>query len=251
MLPFERLRYLARYSGDDRTLVEETAECLADFGDDVPQLMVSCRRLLAHHPASGPLWWLCSRVVGAANSATAARDALRVIEKDRTADRLASVLPFPHDEPIATLGWPETIGAALAQRPDLDIVVVRSGRGSAARSRPDRPVRMVDETEAMAMGCTHLLVEVLVASPTTALVPAGVADLRWSLGDTELWLVVPVDRLLPDRMLAVVREHVDEDAGEWMPIADAAKIAGPGGLDPPPRLATRLDCPVAPELLRL
>jgi hypothetical protein len=250
VLPFERLRYLARYSGDDRTLVEETAACLADFGDDIPQLVVSCRRLLAHHPASGPLWWLCSRVVGAPNAATAARDALRVVEKDRTAARLASVLPFPHDEPVATLGWPETIGAALAERPDLDVVVVRS-YGSPARSRPDRPLRMVDETEAMAMGCSHLLVEVLVTSPTTALVPTGTADLRWSLGDAELWMVVPVDRLLPDRMLAVVQEHVDEDAGEWMPVADATKIAGPGGLDPPARLATRVDCPVAPELLRL
>jgi len=250
VLPFERLRYLARYSGDDRTLVEETAECLADFGDDIPQLVVSCRRLLAHHPECGPLWWLCSRVVGAASAAVAARDALRVIEKDRTADRLASVLPFPHDEPIATLGWPETIGGALAERPDLDVVVVRS-HGTSARARPNRPVRMVDETEAMAMGSTHLLVEVLVASPTTALVPGGTADLSWSLSEAELWLVVPIDRLLPDRMLAVVRDHVDEDAGEWMAVADAAKIAGPGGLDPPPRLATRLDCPVAPELLRL
>ena len=63
MLPFERLRYLARYSGDDRALVEETADCLADFGDDIPQLVIACRRLLAHHPASGPLWWLCARVV--------------------------------------------------------------------------------------------------------------------------------------------------------------------------------------------
>ena len=71
------------------------------------------------------------------------------------------------------------------------------------------------------------------------------------LGRAECWLVVPVDRLLPDRMIAVVQEHVDDDAGEWMPVADAAKIAGPGGLDPPARLATRVDCPVAPELLRL
>ena len=37
-------------------------------------------------------------------------------------------------------------------------------------------------TEAMASGATHLLVEVLATSPTTALVPAGVADLRAELG---------------------------------------------------------------------
>jgi hypothetical protein len=255
VLPFERLRYLARYVGDDRALVEEAADCLADFGDDTPQLVMACRRLLAHHPACGSLWWLCARVVGAANPATAASEALRVIERDRTAGRLASVLPFPHDEPIAVLGWPETAGAALAERPDLDVVVVRPSHtdiGLRSRlSRADRPVRMVDETEAMAMGCTHLIVETLVASPTTALVPEGTANLQWALSGAETWLVVPIDRLLPDRMFAVVQEHVGEDAGELLTVAEADKIAGPGGLDPPARFATRVDCPVAPELLRL
>jgi hypothetical protein len=255
VLPFERLRYLARYVGDDRTLVEEAADCLADFGDDTPQLVTACRRLLAHHPACGSLWWLCARVVGAANPATAASEAMRVVERDRTAGRLASVLPFPHDEPIAVLGWPETAGAALEERPDLDVVVVRPARsdvGMRSRlSRADRQVRMADETEVMALGCTHLIVEALVASPTTALVPEGTANLRWALSDAETWLVVPIDRLLPDRMFAVVQENVGEDAGELLTVGEVDKIAGPGGLDPPARFATRVDCPVAPELLRL
>src|SRR5215203_3170600 len=114
MLPFERLRSLARYSGDDRMLVDEAADCLADFDDDPAQLVLVCRRLLAHHPANGPLWWLCSRVVGAADPAAAAHGAQRVAEQDGTADRLAASLPFPHDPPIAVLGWPEATGAALA-----------------------------------------------------------------------------------------------------------------------------------------
>ena len=61
--PFERLRYLARWSGEDRSaLVSEAADCLADFADDIrPGSSSSCRRLLAHHPACGPLWWLCAR----------------------------------------------------------------------------------------------------------------------------------------------------------------------------------------------
>lgn len=255
MLPFERLRYLARYAGDDRALVEETAECLADFGDDTPQLVMACRRLLAHHPACGPLWWLCARVVGAANPAAAASDALRVIERDRTAARLASVLPFPHDDPIAVLGWPETAGRAFEERPDLDVVVVRPAVGDAglrARlGRADRPLRMVNNPEAMAQGCSHLVVEVLVASPTTALVPDGTADLRWALASAEHWLVVPIDRLLPDRLFTVLADHLPEDGGELVAVADLTRIAGPGGLDAPARLATRLDCPVAPELLRL
>ena len=77
------------------------------------------------------------------------------------------------------------------------------------------------------------------------------ADLRWALPDAECWLVVPVDRLLPDRMFSVVQEHIDEDVGEIAAVADFTKIAGPGGLDPAERLGTRVDCPVAPELLRL
>ena len=255
MLPFERLRYLARYSGDDRALADEAADCLADFDDDPAQLVLVCRRLLAHHPANGPLWWLCARVVGAADPAVAAREARRAVDRDRTAARLAAVLPFPHDEPIVVLGWPATTGTALAERPDLDVAVVRPDRGDIGlRSRlggVDRPLRMVDTTEAMALGATHLLVEVLVTSPTTALVPEGTADLRWGLGEAALWLVAPVDRILPERMFGVVREHIGADDGEVLAIADADRVAGPGGLDSAERFVTRLDCPLAPELLRI
>ncbi len=255
MLPFERLRSLARYTGDDRALVDEVADCLADFDDDPAQLVLVCRRLLAHHPANGPLWWLCSRVVGASDPATAARDAVRTAARDRTVERLAAVLPFPHDDPIVVLGWPEATGAALAQRPDLDVVVVRPDRGDAGlRSRlgaVEGPLRLVSVTEAMAVAATHLLVEVLVTSPTTAIVPAGTADLTWELPDTALWLVAPVDRILPARTFAVLRDRLGEGDGEVLELADAARIAGPGGLDSPERFVTRLDCPLAPELLRI
>jgi hypothetical protein len=180
---------------------------------------------------------------------------MRTVERDRTADRLAAVLPFPHDEPIAVLGWPEAAGAALAQRPDLDVVVVRpehTDRGYRARlGAADRPTRMVDLTEAMALEATHLLVEVCAASPTTGLVPPGVADLRWGMPDATLWVVAPVDRILPDRLFTVLREHVGEDDAEVLPLATAARIAGPGGLDSAERFVTRLDCPLAPELLRI
>lgn len=261
MLPFERLRYLARHTGDDRALVDEAAACLADFDDDPAQLVLVCRRLLAHHPTNGALWWLCARVVGASDPAAAAVDAMRVVARDRTADRLAAVLPFPHDDPIVVLGWPEATGAALAQRPDLDVVVVRPERGDPGlRSRlggADRTVRMVDLTEAMALDASHLLVEVRATSPTTALVPAGVADLRWGLPDAVLWLVAPVDRILPERLLAVMRAQAQRgdddgvDDGEVLAVAEAARIAGPGGLDSAERFVTRLDCPLAPELLRI
>jgi len=257
VLPFERLRALARYSGDDTELVLEAADCLADFGAD-PQLLTVCRRLLAHHPASGPLWWLCAHVVGAANPSQAAHDAARRLRDDRTATRLASVLPFPHDEPIAVLGWPEITGAALRERPDLDVVAVRTADGGDRLRyrlpRSELRARVVDETAAMALEPSHLLVEVLATSPSTALVPTGTADLLWSLGTARLWLVAGAGRLLPERLFEVARLEVErnpEPVAESMEVARAERVAGPSGLDLPERLATRVDCPVAPELLRL
>ena len=257
MLPFERLRALARYSGDDNELVLEAAECLADFGAD-PQLLTVCRRLLAHHPASGPLWWLCAHVVASANPSQAAHDAARRLSADRTATRLASSLPFPHDEPIAVLGWPEVAGSALDERPDLDVIAVRGRIGDrtlrARLSRAERRVRVVDEPEAMALEPSHLLVEVLATSPSTALVPAGTTDLLWSLGPVRLWLVAGTGRLLPERLFEVAQREVqraEEPVAETVEVSRADRVAGPAGVDPPQRLATRVDCPIAPELLRL
>ena len=257
MLPFERLRALARYSGDDTELVLETADCIADFGPDPTQLVTVCRRLLAHHPACGPLWWLCARVVAAPDPAAAARDAGDRLSRDRTSSRLASVLPFPHDNPIAVLGWPEHTGAALAERPDLDVVVVRDANASfrlRTRGSDDLRVRMVDLTEALAASPSHVLVEVDAICSSAAFVPEGTSDLLWSLGTTTLWLVAGVGRLLPDRLFEVARAELgraDDPSVEIIDLSRVDRVAGPNGLDPLDRFLARLDCPVAPELLRL
>lgn len=255
MLPFERLRALARSGSDDTSLVVEAADCLTDFAHDTTQLLTVCRRLLAYHPACAPLWWLCARVVASADPADAAREASRKLESDRTAARLTSSLPFPHDDPIAVIGWPEIAGDALADRPDLDVVAIRLvGSSVAARMRRvDQGVRVVDVTEITALAPTHLLVEVAAASPTAALVPEGVADVLWSLGGIEVWLVAGVGRVLPPRLFDVLSSEVErqELAFETLDPQRVARVAGPDALDAPDRLAARIDCPVAPELLRL
>ena len=261
MLPFERLRYLARYAGDDRELAIEAAQCLGEFGDDIPGLVTSCRRLLAHHVANGPLWWVCSRIVTAPDPADGARDAIAMLSKDRTAARLASTLPFPHDEPVAVVGWPETIASALAERPDLHVLSVRVASRHGARGRlggAGPSVRPVDEIEAVALEPTHLLVEARAAGGTSAIVPAGTVDLLDSLPGAVLWLVAPVGTVLPERLFAVLarqledRDEVDAaDADtELVALARAAQVAGPDGPQPPQALQHRVDCPVAPELLR-
>lgn len=251
MLPFERLRALARYAGDDAGLVVEAADCLADFSSDPTQLVTVCRRLLAHHPSVGALWWLCAHVLAASDASAGARDAIRALEHDRTPDRLASLLPFPHDDPIAVLGWPDTTGIALCDRPDLDVVVVRAeGR----RLRPaDRRVRVLDSVEAAAASPSHLLVEVLAASPASAITPQGLDDLVWALEGVPVWLVVPTGRLLPARLYEVLRRQLGEevDRVDVVDLSAAEQVAGPWGLETPDRVARHLNCPVAPELLRI
>ena len=257
MLPFERLRSLARSGADDSTLVAEAADCLAEFVYDPTQLVTVCRRLLAHHVECGPLWWLCAHVVAAADPGDGARDAMRRLQGDRTAARLASLLPFPHDQPVAVLGWPEITGRALAERPDLDVAAIRPRRSDRAMTtrlrRVEQPIRVVDEAEITALAPSHLLIEVTATSPTTALVPQGTADLLWGLGTAQLWLVVGTGRLLPARLFEVLRAEAarQEVDVEDLDVARAQQVAGPAGLETPDRLKHRVDCPVAPELLRL
>ena len=260
MQPFERLRAIARHGGDDRLLVAEAADCLGEFDDDPAALVVTCRRLLHHHPERAPLWWLCARVLAAPEPSEAAWDAEAIVRDDHTADRLSGLLPFPADHPVAVLGWPEVSGAALALRPDLEVLVVREGgvdeRWRARLARSDASARPVDLVEAVALEPSHLLVEVAGAGPEQLLVSEGTADALATLARPGLllWMVAGAGRVLPARLFdAMVRALGDpEDHGlELLDVQVADRIAGPTGLVRPEQLARRVDCPVAPELLRL
>jgi hypothetical protein len=257
MQPFERLRSVARRGGDDdAAVVTEAADCLSGFGDDPAGLVMACRQLLHHHPASGPLWWLCARVLTAPDSAEMALDSWELLHEDRTAERLASRLPFPHDEPVAILGWSDTVGEALAERPDLDAFVVRvpnaDPRMHQRMRRSEHPVRVVDAIEAGALSPSHALVEARAAGPTTALVAAGSVDLLDELdARVTVWLVAGAGRVLPERLFAAMRTASAHARLEEVPLERFDRVAGPAGLDPPDRVPRRVDCPVAPELLRL
>jgi hypothetical protein len=259
MMPFERLRAIARHGADDRTLVTEAADCLAEFDDDPAGLVVTCRRLLHHHAACGPLWWCCARVLAAAETSEAAWEAEALVRGDPTPTRLAALLPFPHDEPVAVIGWPELIGVAFGTRPDLDVLVVRDRRASEGwhrrLARSHATARPVDPAEARALEPSHVLVEVIAASPERALVPAGTVDVVREVArpTTQVWLVAGVGRVLPARLYAAMERQLgdlDDHDLEVFDLQLAERVAGPTGLDRPENLARRVDCPVAPELLR-
>lgn len=261
MQPFERLRAIARHGGDDRLLVAEAAECLGAFDDDPAALVVTCRRLLHHHPERAPLWWLCARVLAGPEPSEAAWDAEALVRDDHTPDRLAGVLPFPADHPIAVLGWPLTTGQALALRPDLEVLAIRDDRAGDERwranlARSDASARPVDVVDALAHEPSHLIVEAVGAGPDDLLVAAGTGAAIAALARPGLviWIVAGVGRVLPARLFdAMVATLGDvEDHGlELLDVQAADRIAGPTGLVRPEHLARRVDCPVAPELLRL
>ncbi|MBA2626082.1 MAG: hypothetical protein H0U89_10820, partial [Acidimicrobiia bacterium] len=86
MHPIERLRYVARAgSAEQRELVSEAATALGGLGDDGPGLVLSCKRLVERQPTSGPMWWLCARLLRAADPRGEAWRCVGEIDGDPTA----------------------------------------------------------------------------------------------------------------------------------------------------------------------
>ncbi len=265
MPPFERLRHLARWTdANDDALASEAAELLGAFADDPAGLVVACRQLLAHHPTSGPLWWLTASLLGSADPRVVARESGRILAEDPTAARLAERLPFPADHPIAVLGWPAACAMALDERPDLDTIVLRlpfgSGSDLSRRLRSSAAaVRVLPVHEAMAASPSHLLVEVRALGRDRAVVDAGTGSIVEALGEdgTKLWLVAAAGRVLPERLLdallaaAPVADFDDDDRPpEVIPLSGALRFATRRGLVELVDLPSLVDCPVAPELLK-
>ncbi len=264
MRPFERLRHLARASGEDaETLVEEAADCLAGFADDPMGVVIACRRLLAYHPTVTPLWWLCAELLAAPDPAEGAWAAWREWRSDTTPARLAGALPFPHERPVAVVGWPDVVRDGLAERVDLELLAVRNRFDDSLLSRRLRvsvqTVRVVDETELGVLEPSHLLVAPVATGGGTILVAPGTESLVATAreGGAAVWLVVPLGLALPGRLLEAMeraaRTELDEDDlpyVEWTgPRFDT--VIGPEGASDPSILDHRADCAPAPELLRL
>jgi hypothetical protein len=108
--PAERLRSITRRSIAEHALAAEAASALAGFASEPASLVVACRRVLAHHPANGSLWWVCARILAAPDPASAAREAARLLDGDRTASRLAAALPLlDAGEVVAVHGWSRAV----------------------------------------------------------------------------------------------------------------------------------------------
>jgi hypothetical protein len=264
MHPIERLRYVARASGAEQgLLVRETAGALASLGFDPPGLVTACRRIIERHPTSGPLWWLAARVLTAGDPVAEAWRAAEEIDADPTARELGHALP--DGAAVCVLGWPELIGEALPRRGDVRVLVVDAldeGSGLVRRllaSDVDAAEVPVTGLGAAAADVQVVLLEASAMGPDGLVAVAGsraAAAVAHHAG-IPVWAVAGVGRMLPPRMWDAVQRRVDDGRAEpWdrddevVPLDLVDQVAGRFGLLPVADALRRVDCPVAPELLR-
>jgi hypothetical protein len=260
--PIERLRYVARASGADQTvLVGETAQALAAFRDDPAGLVAACRRIVDRHPTSAPLWWLCARVLTSPDGQREAWAAVDEIGADTTAAELAFALP--DDATACVVGWPELVGEALPRRGDVEVLAVDAlGEGSGlVRRLMHAGIDAVDvPTSGLGAAVSSsdvLLLEAVAVGPTGFVAVSGslAAATVARHAEVPVWLTAGVGRLLPGRMWdALADRRTTRAADPWdldeevVPLDLVDQVCGPSGLATPDAALRRTDCPVAPEL---
>ncbi|HUW00949.1 MAG TPA: hypothetical protein VMW08_01230 [Acidimicrobiales bacterium] len=264
MHPIERLRYVARAGGvEQATLVRETASALSAFGDDSIGLVTACRRIIDRHPTSGPLWWLCARVLVGEHPRDEAWNALEEIEDDRTGGALGYSLP--DDSVVCVIGWPEIAGEALVKRGDATVLAVDVGGEATGlvqrlyRADSEAVDITPDRMAGAVASSTLVVVESDAVGPTHALAVAGSlpAVLLAREAGVPVWLVAGVGRLLPARMwegMLARRDPGGDDLWEFdediIPLDFVDAIVGPKGPQSPDIAIRRTDCPVAVELFK-
>ncbi len=261
MHPMERLRMVARASGEEPGLLaQEAAPALAGCADDPRALVMACRRLVDRQSASGPLWWLAARVVASADPGTEAWLSAETLREDRTPGVVAAALP--DDAVLTVLGWPEQVTEALRLRGDARVLVVDSlGDGSllvAALDRAGSEAALVPESgigPAVAAS-TLVLLDASAVGPGGFLAVTG-SRAAAAVAYTEeipVWVVAGTGRVLPPRLWAAMVDKVtalgDPWEAEWevVPLDLATVIVGPDGPLPPAEALATVDCPDAPEL---
>lgn len=261
MHPIERLRMVARASGEDPGLVaREAAAALAGCADDPRALVMACRRLVDRQATAGPVWWLAARVVAAADPESEAWRAAEALRDDPTPAVVAAALP--DDARVTVLGWPEQVTEVLRRRGDASALVVDSlGDGSpfvAALQRSGSEALLVPEAGigAAVAASDVLLLDASAVGPSGFLAVSG-SRAAAAVAYTEqipVWVVAGVGRILPDRLWATMVDAVATAADPWaadweyVPLGLATVVLGPDGAEPPADALARADCPDAPEL---
>lgn len=253
MHPIEHLRYVARATGADATLLtQEAASALSVFARDPHALLTGARSLLAKQAAVGPVWWMCSRLLVDSDARDAARHITRELQDDPTPGALDEAIV--DGATIVISGWPDVTLHALVDRPDLQVLVIDvEGQGHSTVRRLSR-----HDVDAEAVDPAHLagavaeadvaIVEVGALGETAGLTDVGGFSLAAvaKASGTPTWLVAGVGREVPEPYWQeIVQRVVDPDLPAFCEPFEVVsrslftRTFGPG-----------LDCPLLPELLR-
>jgi hypothetical protein len=260
--PIERLRYVARARGADaESLVRETAGALRGLGLDTSGLVVACRRIVERHPTSGPLWWLCARMLTSAEPMAAARSAVDEIERDGTVDELTAAIP--DGATVVTIGWPDLIGVAVGRRGDVRVLAVDAGhQGSSFVQRLERleveSELVPTEAASIAIAAADLVLieaDALDTAHVVATTGSSLLAVAAGLSATPVWCVAGCGRRLPSPMIEAIIDRVAQRSidpwsqdVEALPATLVSHVVGPTGRQP--MSALRAECEMAPELLR-
>jgi len=261
--PIEQLRFVARAGRERPTLLaREAASALGAFAGEPAALVTACRRLVDRQPACGPLWWVASRVLNAADPATEAWRAGNDLGRDHTPSMLAAALP--DDATVVVLGWPDQIGDALVRRGDVKVLAVDTlDEGNALAGwlrRADGDAEVVAEAGlAGAISESALvLIEASAMGPTGVLAVSGSAAAA-AVGkgfEVPVWVVAGEGRVLPADLWGGLVDRLAGRGPAWdqdeevVPVEWVDAVVGPTGTLPVPEALARLTCPPAPELVR-
>jgi hypothetical protein len=260
--PIEHLRFMAQAGEvDSEFLIAEAALALSQVAFDRAELVLACRQLLEHRPASGPLVWLAARMVSGADPYLDGVDASESIRRDKTPRELHAAIADGSRVVIA--GAPELSSRVLADRADLTVLVVDGngdGQGLVHRLAvadhdvEDVPVAALASAVASA---DLVLLEAEALGPDAALAPVGslaAATAGSSLG-CPVWMVAGVGRKLPAGMWSLLTQQLVTSTPwrqtvEVVPLEFCDRLVTPAGLQPVTQAAVGSDCPLVPELFR-
>ena len=234
-----------------------------EFDDDPAGLVVTCRRLLMHHPDCAPLWWLCARVLAAPDPSEAAWEAegARARRPHPWPTRGAAPLPARASRSRCSAGPSSPARrSTLASRP-------RSARGAAARTVTTTLARTAGAQRRYraARRCDRGLGARAVARARRDR-GARARHVRWSSRarptlleqltkpTTLVWLVAGVGPGAAGPALRRDDRPLDAAGGPRPRArrrADRRPHRRTHGARAPGAPRRRVDCPVAPELLRL
>lgn len=263
MHPIERLRYVARASGDGPSLlVREAAGALASFSDDPAALVTACRRLVDRQPHNAPIWWLAARVLASGDAANEAWVAAEELENDPTPRVLRDELP--PEARVLVLGWPEQVAGAIIRRGDLTVMVADSlGEGAGLVRRLERVGAEPLLVEERGIGAAAASADLVVlealglgGSGFTAVTGSHAAASVARHAGVPVWAVAGTGRVLPGRMWDAYLRRLDDEGDPWdldqelVPLSLVDHVVGPLGIATPAEALTRADCPVVAELLK-